>query len=348
MPRRIIEDEPSHHERWVVSYADFITLLFAFFVVMYSISSVHEGKYRMLSKTLEEVFVDSVPNDSQSAVVAGGHIDSAIEFPMPGNYNALEDRQYGIEGDKKNIEAGGAEGVHDELPFEPRLEAMKEQVAAQFNDLVERGELSVTGNRNWIAIDINSNFLFASGEAEPSEMAEVIIKGVAEILIRYTDPIQVEGFTDNIPIHTAAFPSNWELSSARAAAIVRLLAYNRIDPARMSAVGYGEYHPIVSNATEAGRSKNRHVSIVLSRSGTVRHSSLDQPKDKQALLEALQLDLMEEALLKQGIDAIESSDEEGAESEGLEELGAPPKERQEAAEGVKTIPLGRGGLLFTN
>lgn len=285
MPKRLINIEEHNQDRWVISYADFITLLFAFFVVMYSVSSVNEGQYKILTKVLGEVFVASkVGTHEQNSSEDNTLIDSAIDFPMPANYNALEDFKYGIEGNKKHIEAGGAEGSLLELPYQPKLDMIKEQIAAEFGSLVSAGELEVVGNNQWISININNNVLFDIGKANPTKKAEEILKRISHLLIQVDNPIRVEGFTDNMPVNNVKFPSNWELSASRAAAIVRLLALHRVEPERMSAVGYAEYKPVESNETEYGRSKNRRVSLVISRNmhEASRINTLDKNKTVNA------------------------------------------------------------------
>jgi chemotaxis protein MotB len=114
--------------------------------------------------------------------------------------------------------------------------------------------------------------LFGSGDAMPSDQAFNIIEKVAGIVKRFDNPIHVEGFTDNQPISTAQYPTNWELSSARSSSIVRMLAMDGVNPARLASVGYGEFQPIATNATAAGRAKNRRVVLVISRNLEVRRS----------------------------------------------------------------------------
>jgi len=123
-----------------------------------------------------------------------------------------------------------------------------------------------------VEIELNSSLLFGSGDAMPSDKAFDIIEKVANILKPFANPVHVEGFTDNLPIRTAQYPTNWELSSARAASIVRLLAMEGVNPGRMASVGYGEYQPVASNDTAEGRARNRRVVLVISRNLEVRRS----------------------------------------------------------------------------
>jgi chemotaxis protein MotB len=141
-----------------------------------------------------------------------------------------------------------------------------------FGDLIKSDQLSVRGNELWVEIEMNSSLLFPSGDAVPNDVAFTLIEKVARILAPYGNPVHVEGFTDNQPIATAQFPSNWELSTARAASIVRMLSMEGVAPGRLAAVGYGEFQPVADNATAEGRARNRRVVLVISRNLDVRRS----------------------------------------------------------------------------
>lgn len=260
MPRRDrhINYDQENHERWLVSYADFITLLFAFFVVMYSISSVNEGKYKVLSETLIGAFdVPEVPPASSEPIELSEYVNnSMIDFPEKANK----------EGDlisDENSDGGEPQSQLDEL---------SEQVEGAFADLIEDNDISVNGNETWVEISLNSNLLFTSGSARPSSGALPLIQEIAGILEGYENPVHVEGFTDNVPINSGIYPSNWELSAARSATVVRLLAQEGVDPERLAAVGYAEFQPIASNGSAQGRSENRRVVLVVSRDLNIRRS----------------------------------------------------------------------------
>ncbi|QKE63090.1 flagellar motor protein MotD [Aquipseudomonas campi] len=249
MARRRNHEEHENHERWLVSYADFITLLFAFFVVMYSISSINEGKYKVLSQSLVGVFSEP---------------ERAIK-PIP----IGEEKPRTTEPDRSMIE----DNPNSSSPqAKDPLQEIASSVRDAFGDLVNAEQLTVRGNELWIEIELNSSLLFPSGDAVPNELAFTLIDKVAKILAPYENPIHVEGFTDNLPISTAEYPSNWELSTARAASIVRMLAMDGVDPGRLAAVGYGEFQPVADNATAEGRARNRRVVLVISRNLEVRRS----------------------------------------------------------------------------
>jgi len=263
MAKRVIHEDVISHERWMVSYADFLTLLLAFFVVMYSVSQLDEGKYRVLSQTLTAAFnqpersINPIQIGDPVTAVMPGVVEDAIESPeqLPGSGRVDEDEPL-------------ATTSQPQLPEEFRR--ISQRVEAEFAELVEQDLLSVQGNEEWLEIELKSSLLFDVGEARPGQQAEPIMRELAATLSESALPIRVEGFTDDRPIATAAYPSNWELSSARAASIVKLLASNGIDPARLAAIGYGEFQPIAENVTEEGRAANRRVSLMISRSALLR------------------------------------------------------------------------------
>jgi chemotaxis protein MotB len=250
--RRRHHEEHENHERWLVSYADFITLLFAFFVVMYSISSLNEGKYKVLSEALVGVF-----NEAERSV-----------RPIPIGEQKPQTVRPADPLVKDSDQTDAALGQASQDP----LKSIADDVNAAFGDLIASNQMTVRGNELWIEIELNSSLLFGSGDAMPSNLAFDLIDKVAKIVKPFDNPIHVEGFTDDQPISSAQYPSNWELSSARASSIVRMLAMDGINPARMASVGYGEFQPLTSNATADGRARNRRVVLVISRNLDVRRS----------------------------------------------------------------------------
>ncbi|WP_217474646.1 flagellar motor protein MotD [Stutzerimonas stutzeri] len=247
MARRRLHEEPENHERWLVSYADFITLLFAFFVVMYSISSLNEGKYKILSDSLVGVF---------------NQPDRAVK-PIPIGEEQPRTSQQDLSA-SDTAQAGDA-------PVDP-LDSIVRSMRAAFADLIGSNQLTVRGNEQWVEIELNSSLLFPSGDALPNDLAFGILDKVAGILAPFDNPIHVEGFTDNLPISTDKYPTNWELSAARAGSVVRMLAAGGVDASRLAAVGYGEFQPIADNSTAEGRARNRRVILVISRNLDVRRS----------------------------------------------------------------------------
>lgn len=181
--RRRHQEEHENHERWLVSYADFITLLFAFFVVMYSISSINEGKYKILSETLTGVF--NQPDRSLKPIPIG------------------DERPRTTEPERTSVE----EQPSDNAASADSLERIADSVRDAFGDLIASDQLSVRGNELWIEITLNSSLLFPSGDALPNDAAFDIVEKVAKILAPYKNPIHVEGFTDDVPIHSPRYPN---------------------------------------------------------------------------------------------------------------------------------------------
>jgi len=150
------------------------------------------------------------------------------------------------------------------------LEQLQRQVEEKLRDWIEEGTVKVSGNTLWLAIELNASLLFPSGDALPVIEAEPLLQQIAALIAGRDNPVHVEGFTDDRPISTDRFPSNWELSAARAAAVVRILQQQGVDPARMAAVGYAEFQPAYSNRTAEGRQRNRRLVIVIARDERVR------------------------------------------------------------------------------
>ncbi len=251
--RRQSQEDLHNKERWLISYADFITLLFAFFVVMYSVSSVNQGKYKVLSETLTGVFnapqrsINPIEVGEQPAVAAPS--DDVIPPPVAeAPSNPQQDAEARSEA----------------------LRAMADQLALEFDDLINRGVVTLETNDRWLALNLPNSLLFSSGDAEPHYDAFDVIRKIASVLRDRDNAVKVEGFTDNQPISTSRFPSNWELSSARAAAVVRMLTMEGVEPERLAAVGYGRFQPVARNDTDEGRRRNRRVVLLISRDASVR------------------------------------------------------------------------------
>ncbi|WP_111497703.1 MULTISPECIES: flagellar motor protein MotD [Marinobacter] len=253
--RRATEDDQHNRERWLISYADFITLLFGFFVVMYSVSSVNEGKYKVLSETLTGVF--NAPQRSVEPITVGDRI-SRPEPPAQDQVIAPP------------VATAPANDADEEEGRSRELKSIANQLQDQFQTLINQGLITVETSDEWIELSLQNSLLFSSGAAEPHYDAFPVVESIAGILHGHDNAIRVEGFTDNRPISTDAYPSNWELSAARAAAVVRLLAANQVDPRRMAAIGYGQFQPVARNDTREGRSRNRRVVLLISRDASIR------------------------------------------------------------------------------
>ncbi|ARU57556.1 flagellar motor protein MotD [Oleiphilus messinensis] len=254
--RRRNEEEHDSKERWLVSYADFITLLFAFFVVMYSISSVNEGKYKVLSQTLEGVF--NASQRSITPIEVGDKVSYSSSQAEDNNINPI------------HIAPRGADSnVNTEVNT---FQEITDKISSSLEVLISNGLVTVNENDQWIEISLDSGILFQSGDAEPVDDAFPVIEKIARTLSGAENAILVEGFTDNVPIKTRKYPTNWELSSARAATVVRMLQMEGVDPKRLAAIGYSEHQPIATNSSADGRRKNRRVVLLISRQNNVRAS----------------------------------------------------------------------------
>lgn len=252
--RRRRPEEPQNHEGWAIPYGDLVTLLLAFFVVMYAISQVNEGKYRILS-------------DSLNAAFRG----------QPSTFNPLQ------------LGAPAATTVAApivQLPDELRSMALRQlalQAAEALDPLIRQGLVDVETGHGKLTIAIRSDLLFASGSASPSTQAQSVARLLGEVLQDFPVDIKVEGHTDNVPVVSGSFRSNWELSAARAASVVHLLTDGGVAPQRLAAVAYGEYRPVLPNTTVDGRNANRRVVLLVEASDAADASDAGDAGEAAAL-----------------------------------------------------------------
>lgn len=259
-------EEPENLERWLVSYADFITLLFAFFVVMYAISSVNEGKYRVLSETLNAVF--TVQPRSDDPIQLGEiprDVLSLPEGPLAPARTNLDEGGETVGKSDPGIEAGEEKEDPGAKRFQHDGAAMRiaDEVTISLQRYIDQGLVTINQSGDRLEIEMKERMLFSSGTARLSRDSLDALRELAKSLKRIPSHLQVEGHTDNMPISTAAFPSNWELSAARAASVVHFLGRVGVEPWRMAAVGLGEHRPIAENADDKGRAANRRVTVVV-------------------------------------------------------------------------------------
>ncbi len=240
MARRKKRIEHSNPDRWLISYADFITLLFAVFVVMYSISSVNESKYKLFSDSLSIAFT-SQPSSALATVIPNKQEQML---------KALVDRRTARLGEQQR-------------KLQERTKAIADGLNQVMAAMVAQGLVSVNQTKRGVVIDISASSLFRPGEAELQPAAAEVLHRVAIVLSREDQAIEVEGHTDDVPISTPLFPSNWELSSARASSVVRMLIDHGVPAQRLSAVGMASNQPVVPNDSPEHRAKNRRVSITV-------------------------------------------------------------------------------------
>lgn len=269
MARRHRHEEHANHEAWAIPYGDLVTLLLAFFVVMYSISSVNEGKYRVVSDSLSQAFGGrglpvqvGDPQTGQAGFEARNLIGSQLPLGLLNDRLAQalpeDERQRWLDHQQRNAtsEARRAEALRE-------LGSLAGELERALDSLIMQDLVTVTRRGDWLEVEIKADMLFASGSAQPRGEAVAAVQRIAGVLSEAPNLLRVEGHTDNIPIASLQFPSNWELSAARAASIVRVLTNTGVAPGRLTVAGYGEHQPIAENTSVAGRNANRRVVLVV-------------------------------------------------------------------------------------
>jgi len=244
--RKKREEEHENVERWLVSYADFITLLFAFFVVMYSISSINEGKYRVMSDSLVDAFRE--PPSSGKPI----QMDSKKSEILPGSGKPIG-----------TAALRPQSNTPERQQATEQMQKVAKNVLEAMQPLSQDGKVRVTQSPRGITVEINASLLFSSGDAVLQPQSKEALAAVAKVLAGVDNPIQVEGHSDNIPINSPAYPSNWELSSARAGSVVRLFSELGVPTTRMVAIGYADNQPLDTNASNEGRARNRRVNVLI-------------------------------------------------------------------------------------
>jgi chemotaxis protein MotB len=230
--------KPSH-ERWLVSYADFITLLFAFFVVMFAASQVDKGKIGKLAVAIQLAF-----QDLGIFPAPASRIPVSPEGPPPSDFPSVADML-----DTKSIS---------------NLVKLQKELAQLLAGEIARGEVALKVGREGLVISLREVGFFDSGSAEVKLKSEPSVARIAKVLEAHPYDVRIEGHTDNVPIHNNRFASNWELSTARATEMTKLfITRYAFPPERLSAAGFGEFHPVAPNATEEGRALNRRVDIII-------------------------------------------------------------------------------------
>lgn len=260
--RRYEEPEAASLDRWLVSYADYVTLMFALFVVLYSLAITKEEKFKTISSSLAQVFEKPV---AAQTGVKGPDL-------LTDNQPKSDYQQFGT-----SLEtATGPELVADakEQPtlqkpqFGNPLVSLQNQLTQSLANLIEKGVAKVENDQDWLTIQLNSGLLFPSGSGVQTASASVLLTEIVAILNQSNNIIRVRGYTDNQAMSNEIYASNWELSMARATAILRELQRLGVKPERMAAEGYGEFAPFADNATAAGRAENRKVVIAISKFAT--------------------------------------------------------------------------------
>ena len=292
-------EKPPNHERWIISYADFTTLLLATFVVMYAVSTINSSKFQQMAESFSTAFIGRTTHVQDTGLAAAQRapftaMPNPVHLPMITREMQVKNlppalRQQQVTGEPNQTQTGpeiprgfspnqteqgqtepvedpNAPGAKLRQKVEQRiqgLDAAYEQLSKALAALVGKGQVHVSLQSLGVVIDINEQVLFNSGKAELVPAAIPIIDEIAKILADLHYQIQVNGFTDNVPIHNSQFDSNWDLSATRAISVVKRFAAAGIDPTLLVGAGFSEYHPVATNDTLEGRQSNRRVSIVV-------------------------------------------------------------------------------------
>ena len=244
------KEEHANHEAWAIPYGDLITLLLAFFVVMYSVSSLNSGKYRVMSEALMAAFRGEPQRDMPITLSIREGMPTSDLVTMPETEKAMGPRP---------IRKTDAQGMDTGMS----LSGIAGNVAKALERQVMTDQVTIRQHADWVEVEIRNDLLFPSGSAAMAGEAGEIVRKLGASLANLKNPIFVQGHTDNVPIRTAQYPSNWELSAARAGAVVRLLGEGGANTALMTVIGYGEQRPLQSNETSEGRATNRRVMLAI-------------------------------------------------------------------------------------
>ena len=267
MGRRRHHEEHANHEAWAIPYGDLVTLLLAFFVVMYAISSINEGKYRVLADSLSEAFGGPPrtisPMQLGSVQPLGSAPDTAPPLaPTAGARGAIAPKPLRDWTERPHAARSAADTT-----LQAREQAQLGEVATRIEralaPLIDQKLVRVRRTTLWLEVEISSDVLFESARAVPAPQATATLRELGDALRAFPNPLRVEGHTDDRPIASLEFPSNWELSAARAAAVVRIFMLRGIAPDRLAVVGYGPFRPARDNFDAEGRSANRRVTVVV-------------------------------------------------------------------------------------
>jgi chemotaxis protein MotB len=257
MSRRKRRQNHANHERWLVSSADFITLLFAFFVVLYASSQVDKRKVGKLAMAIQVAFQEM-----------GVFQDSSTQVPL----DLTDPMPFSIVQEVENAErtaslaqiASSPEGAPSTGVENGDLAQLQAELEKSLTSEIKRKEIAVRREPDGLVISLREVGFFESGSARIKSASQAVFDRIAGMLRSRDYRLRIEGHTDNVPIRTAQFPSNWELSTSRATEIVRLLIErDGFAPERLNAAGYAEYHPVAPNLTAEGRGMNRRVDIVV-------------------------------------------------------------------------------------
>ena len=238
-----------NHERWLVSYADFITLLFAFFVVMFASSQTDKAKMKAVSDSVQKALKGESFNSMVTAIL-GGAIDTK------GQGSAQMKGPGGVKKEVRTVDVKRDGQIAELLPS---LQNLSKELGSE----IKAGKLQINMGIRGLVISFTQAALFPSGEDEIAKDFYPGIQKIANAITQVPNPVKLEGHTDSVPIHNARFKSNWDLSAARSIALLELFVKSGMPPERISIAGYADTAPVDNNDTEAGRQRNRRVDMVV-------------------------------------------------------------------------------------
>lgn len=261
MARKHVHEEHLNHEAWAIPYGDLITLLLAFFVVMYAISSVNEGKYRQVADSLNSAFGGTPKSGSPIQLRRDGSAGPSSVRPALAPGASVPMPASAVDVPRLRPDANGAKAA--QAATRRQLQGLGDRIGDALAGLVKARLVRLRQGADYLEVEIQSDLLFPSGSALPSAIAVDTVQKIAGVMRDAPNAIRVEGYTDDQPIGNAQFPSNWELSAARAASVLHVLADAGVAPSRLSMTGYAQYQPVADNATPDGRNANRRVMLVI-------------------------------------------------------------------------------------
>jgi chemotaxis protein MotB len=257
MSRRKKHPEHANHERWLVSYADFITLLFAFFVVLYSSSQVDKRKVGQLSLAIQVAF-------QQMGVFETSNTKMPLSTSAPMPFQDVQTVENTVRSQDLERFVQPAEGALSNAILPGDITDVQSEIEKALAPEIRRHVVELTMRREGLVISLREIGFFESGSATLRSSSRGSIDRLAAILAKRSELLRIEGHTDNVPIHNAQFQSNWELSTARATELIKMfITQYHFSPSRLAAAGYAQYHPVDSNRTAEGRAHNRRVDIVV-------------------------------------------------------------------------------------
>lgn len=282
MSKKHKHEEHLNHEAWAIPYGDLVTLLLAFFVVMYAVSSLNEGKFRTMAESMSEAFggkprtIKPVQFGTISRDVSEAKMPPKISAPA-GPISPVRNRAWQPPKPKpSSAESNKAAAGSRMLPVNDAVSAgqvngrtngdlqyIGEHLVAALSDLIDSDLIEVRRTPNWLEVELKTDIFFESGSAIPNAKALSTMERLANTLSPFPNLIRIEGYTDNLPIRSLQFPSNWELSAARAASVVHVFIAKGIDSSRLAIVGFSDQQPKQSNDSALGRAANRRVLLVI-------------------------------------------------------------------------------------